>query len=70
MLNGNLNKTYLNHYKKVLVSLICKELNKINEEKIATPINSMRRKTEEQNKNNPLCFIWGSFLTEYHKSAQ
>lgn len=37
MLNGNMNKTYLNYYNKVLVSLICKELSKINEEKDSNP---------------------------------
>ena len=37
MLNGNMNKTYLNHYNKVLVSLICKELSKINEKKDSNP---------------------------------
>ena len=37
MLNDNMNKTYLNHYNKVLVSLICKELSKINEKKDSNP---------------------------------
>ena len=37
MLNGNMNKTYFNHYNKVLVSLICKELSKINEKNGSNP---------------------------------